>query len=123
MMAEALVWGTVAKLNYMAPIYQYYCEGMKVVTTPSIENAFAAVVDYFPHRELAIRRLLQRDDAFREMCEELSEARAALAKYGQPYDEAFDTKRAEWHDLIGRLVSEVLNVLIAYDANVRKDRS
>lgn len=87
-----------------------------------IENAYSAVVEYFPNRELAIRRLLKSDESFREICEELYDAKAALAKVTVPSDQLHAARRAEWHDIVGRLVAELLRALMAHDASFLKDR-
>lgn len=94
---------------------------MKVGSPSGNEKTYSAVVEHFPHRELAIRRLLQSDEVFREMCEELSDAKLALANYTHPQDAVLEARRNEWRELIGRLVAELMAVLIAYDAGLRRD--
>ena len=61
----------------------------------------------FPQSEFAIRQLLKRSEAFRDMCEELSEAELALANVSNLALALRETRRAEWQELVDRLVNEV----------------
>lgn len=70
-------------------------------------EAYSAALRRFPRSELAIRRLMVRSEAFRDMCEELAEAEAALSKVDQVPPVLREARRAEWPGLVDRLVGEV----------------
>ena len=61
----------------------------------------------FPQFELAVHRLMDRCEAFREMCEELAEAELALASVDMVPPALREARRAEWQELVDRLVAEV----------------
>jgi len=67
----------------------------------------AAAVRRFPHGEFAIRRLLARSEAFRDMCAELAEAELALSNVPASPRSLSLARRAEWQDLVDRLVAEI----------------
>jgi len=61
----------------------------------------------FPQFELAIRRLMDRNETFRDMCEELAEAELALSRVDAAPPPLREARRAEWQELVDRLVGEV----------------
>jgi hypothetical protein len=82
-------------------------------------EAFSAALRRFPQFELAIRRLMARSEAFCDMCEELAEAELALSKVDRVPLALREARRAEWQDLIERLVAEVGAALHDKDVVVR----
>lgn len=90
----------------------------------SKREAFSAASRRFPHFELAIRRLMDRSEAFRDMCEELAEAEVALSKVETVPLMLREARRAEWQELVDRLVGEVGAALQNKDVvvNPRPDR-
>lgn len=79
-------------------------------------GALSAALRRFPLFELAIRRLIARSEAFCDMCEELAEAELALSRIDKVAPELREARRAEWQELIDRLVGEVSAAL--YDKDV-----
>lgn len=75
------------------------------------ERALCAAQLRFPHAELAIRRLMRTSEAFRDMCEELADAEAALADAQSKPAPLREARRLEWQELIDRLVAEIAAVL------------
>lgn len=73
----------------------------------SKREAFSAAVRRFPRFELPIKRLVETDETFRDICEELAEAEFALSAVGDAPATVREVRRAEWQDLVDRLVSEV----------------
>jgi hypothetical protein len=82
-------------------------------------EAFSAAFRRFPQSELAIRRLMDRSEAFRDMCEELAEAEAALSKVDGVPLALREARKAEWQDLVDRLVGEVGTALQDKDVVVK----
>jgi hypothetical protein len=70
-------------------------------------EGFSAALRRFPQFELAIRRLMARSEAFCDMCEELAEAEVALATVNKVAPALREARRAEWQELIDRLIGEV----------------
>jgi hypothetical protein len=79
-------------------------------------EAFSAALRRYPQFELAIRRLMARSEAFCDMCEELAEAELALSRIDKVAPELREARRAEWQELIDRLVGEIGAAL--YDKDV-----
>jgi len=77
------------------------------VERTSKQRAFLAATRHLPHFELSIRRLIEIDDTFREICEELSDAEAALSECAGASVSLRATRQAEWQDLVDRLVREI----------------
>lgn len=75
------------------------------------ERAFCAAQLRFPYAELAIRRLMRSSEAFRDMCEELADAEAALADALSKPAPLREVRRLEWQELIDRLVAEIAATL------------
>jgi hypothetical protein len=71
------------------------------------QRAASAAVRRFPQFELAIHRLMDRDEIFRDMCEELAEAELALSRVDLLPPTLSEARRAEWQELVDRLVAEV----------------
>ncbi|PAP99109.1 hypothetical protein LRP31_09025 [Mesorhizobium mediterraneum] len=71
------------------------------------ESAFSAAARRFPQSEFLILRLMDRSEAFCDMCEELAEAEDALSKVYTVAVELRETMGAEWQELISRLTEEV----------------
>lgn len=70
-------------------------------------EAFLAALRRFPQFEFAIRKLMDRCEAFCEMCEELADAERALSMVDQAPPTLREARRAEWQELVDRLVGEV----------------
>jgi hypothetical protein len=77
----------------------------------------------FPQFELAIHRLMDRSVTFREMCEELAEAELALARVDTVPSTLREARRAEWQELVDRLVAEVAAALQDKDVVTRPHAS
>jgi len=75
------------------------------------EQAFSAAVRRFPQAEFAIRKLMTRSEAFCDICEELAEAEWALSKVPEVPPALREARRAEWQELVDRLVAEVAAAL------------
>ena len=74
-------------------------------------RAFCAAQLRFPRAEFAIRRLLRLSEAFRDMCEELADADAALADASSKPGTLREARKLEWQELIDRLVAEIAATL------------
>ena len=61
----------------------------------------------FPQAEFAIRNLMNRSEAFCDMCEELAEAELALSNVPATFAALCEGRRVEWQELVDRLVAEV----------------
>jgi hypothetical protein len=82
-------------------------------------EGFSAALRRFPQFELAIRRLMGRSEAFCDMCEELAEAELALSTVGKVAPALREARKAEWQELIDRLVAEVEAALLDKDVVVK----
>lgn len=82
------------------------------------QKAVAAAVRRFPHFELPVRRLIETDENFREICEELAEAELALSATASVAAPLREVRRAEWQGLVDRLALEVEGA-IRSDASAR----
>jgi hypothetical protein len=51
--------------------------------------------------------MIEADQAFRDMCEELAEAESALSRVDRLPEPMRLARTAEWQDLVGRLVREI----------------
>jgi hypothetical protein len=71
------------------------------------QQAFGAATRRFPLFELPIKRLIETDENFRDICEELAEAESALSAVDKLPAPLRETRRAEWQALVDRLVGEV----------------
>lgn len=72
------------------------------------QRAILAAVRRFPQFELAIHRLIVRSESFLEICEELADAELALSSVDKTTTTALvEARRAEWQELVDRLVGEV----------------
>jgi hypothetical protein len=78
-----------------------------------------AAVRRYPQFELAIRRLIEIDESFRDICEELGDAELALAHVGNLPVAVREARRAEWQELVDRLVGEVGAAILDWDAFAR----
>ena len=87
----------------------------------SKQEAFAAATRRFPHFALPIRRLIETDESFRDICEELADAELALAAVPNAPAALRAARLAEWQELIDRLVVE-LETAIGCDAAARGKR-
>ena len=88
----------------------------------SKQEALAAATRRFPRFALPIRRLIETDERFRDICEELADADLALAAVGSAPAALRAARQAEWQELIDRLVVE-LEAAIDADASARGRRS
>jgi hypothetical protein len=75
------------------------------------DRAFDAAARRFPQAEFTIRRLLRSSEAFREICEELAEAEAALARVPESLAALHEARQREWQELVDELVSELEKTL------------
>jgi hypothetical protein len=71
------------------------------------QAGLSAAVRRYPQFELTIRRMIVADEGFRDVCEELAEAEAALAKVCDLPAALQEARRAEWEELIDRLAGEL----------------
>ena len=67
------------------------------------------------------RKLMGRSEAFRDICEELLEAEIALSNVPGTPPELHEARRAEWEELVDRLVAEVGAALL--EAKASQNRS
>lgn len=77
----------------------------------SKQEAFSAAIRRFPHFALPIRRLIETDETFLEICEELGEAEFALSRVGEAPAASRDALRAEWQELVDRLAGEAETII------------
>ncbi|PWK66442.1 hypothetical protein [Aminobacter sp. AP02] len=77
----------------------------------SMRAALSAALRRFPSLELTIRQLIATDQNFRDMCDELAEAEAALSRVDQLPLHICAIRKAEWGDLVERLAREILAAL------------
>jgi hypothetical protein len=75
------------------------------------QEGFVAATRRFPRFELAIKRLLETDENFRDICEELAEAEVALSAIQTAPEVTRSARQAEWQELILRLAGEVETAL------------
>ena len=87
--------------------------------TTGRREAFSAALRRFPQLELAIRRLMNRSEAFADMCEELAEAEVALSRIDKVRPALREARRAEWQELVDRLVGEIGTALQDKDVAVK----
>jgi hypothetical protein len=80
------------------------------------ERALDAVAKRFPHSEFTIRRLLRSNETFRELCEELADAEAALANVPESVAALRKARESEWREMVQELVSEVEQTLRKFEA-------
>jgi hypothetical protein len=71
------------------------------------KKALEAALSRFPQFEFTIRRLMDRAQSFRDMCQDLAEAELALARIDEMPPASRDVRKAEWEALVASLVSEV----------------
>jgi hypothetical protein len=82
------------------------------------QQALAAASRRFPGFELPIRRLIETDETFLEICEGLAEAEFALSRVNETPAPLRSARRSEWQDLVDRLAGEVAAALRS-DASAR----
>jgi hypothetical protein len=70
------------------------------------DRAVLAALKRFPHSELAIHRLMNSSETFRDICDELAEAELAMSKVPRTPPELFNTRTLEWQEVVDRLVAE-----------------
>ena len=83
-----------------------------------MDQALEVVSEHFPGHELAIRRLMKINDAFREMCVDLAEAKAALGMASGASDQNQDGRSSEWSEIVDRLHGDVSAALQDYEASL-----
>jgi hypothetical protein len=74
----------------------------------------AAIARRFPQFEFAVHELMDRNESFRDICEELLEAETALSSVGKEPTDLRETRRAEWQELIDRSLAELDDELQKY---------
>lgn len=79
--------------------------------TENRQATLSSVLRRFPGREFTVRRMLETDQTFLELCEELAVAEAALTNVGQFPPAIQPERRAEWHDIVERLLKEIEDAL------------
>lgn len=67
----------------------------------------ASAIRRFPDRTERVVRMAERDEGFRDMCEELVAAEEALSRHGAIATSAGAARRAECEGWITRLVEEM----------------
>jgi hypothetical protein len=67
----------------------------------------SAAIRRYPLFELAIRRLIDADEGFRDICEELADAEVALSKVDDLPAALREARRTEWQELVDRLAGEL----------------
>jgi hypothetical protein len=70
-------------------------------------KALQAAAKWFPRSEFTIRRLLRSNEDFRELCEELADAEAALINVSEGATASREAREREWQELVQELVTEV----------------
>jgi len=75
------------------------------------DQGMLAVVKHLPQRQLAIHRLMNRSETFREICDELAEAELAMSKVPQTPPELCKARTREWQEVVDRLVAEASTAL------------
>jgi hypothetical protein len=80
------------------------------------QTALLAAIRRYPECELAIRRLIETDEPFRDICEELAEAEWALSKVDYSPDVSREARRAEWQEIVDGLAGEMKLALEHHDA-------
>ncbi|UVC08871.1 hypothetical protein IHQ71_27770 [Rhizobium sp. TH2] len=78
-------------------------------------KALQAAAKRFPRSEFTIRRLLHSNETFRELCEELADAEAALANVPESVAALQQAREREWQELVQELVSEVEQALKRFE--------
>jgi hypothetical protein len=78
---------------------------------PGREQAFSAAARRFPQAEFTIRKLMNRSEAFRDICEELAEAEWALAHIPEKPAALHQARKIEWQELVDRLTAELATAL------------
>ena len=73
----------------------------------SRQAILSSVLRRFPEREFTIRRMMEKDQTFFDLCEELAVAEDALANVDQYPPAIRSERRAEWQDLVDRLAKEL----------------
>lgn len=85
---------------------------MTAGSKPRIEGrGYRAAIRWFPQSELAIRRLINQSETFRDICEELAEAEMVLSTVSAESREVYEARKQEWQELVDRLVGEVATSL------------
>jgi hypothetical protein len=84
----------------------------------SRQTALLAAIRRYPECELAIRRLIETNEPFRDICEELAEAERALSNVADLPDLSGEARRAEWQEIVDRLAREMKLVLERHDASL-----
>jgi hypothetical protein len=70
------------------------------------DRAMLAALKRFPQSELAIHRLMNSSETFREICDELAEAELAMSKVPRTPPELCKARTLEWQEVVDRLVTE-----------------
>jgi hypothetical protein len=90
--------------------------------SPRLKKALGVVIEVFPYHELAIRRLIKINEAFREMCLDFSEAQDALGRSPQTLDQPREDYRLEWEEIVARLQADIRDALRTYEAGLPDGR-
>jgi hypothetical protein len=70
-------------------------------------HAIQAAIAHFPDRGHAIEELARTDDSFRSLCEDLTEAQAALARWERSTSPVGAARCDEYRILVSDLAAEV----------------
>ena len=76
-----------------------------------MDRGVTAAIRRFPQRSLEIRRLAIADSAFRSLCEDLSEAEDALARWSTLPLEQAAARRSEYDILVEELAAEIVSIV------------
>jgi hypothetical protein len=82
----------------------------------------SAIARRFPQFEFAVHELMDRNESFRDMSEELLEAEAALSGVDKEAPELREARRAEWRACIERSLSELEDELRKYNVTPASSR-
>jgi hypothetical protein len=73
-----------------------------------VMRIYGLVTEGFPEHELAIRRLLMKDQEFRELCGEFAEARHAQSNLQKRNGTPNPDLVADWEEIVEHLTAEIL---------------
>lgn len=82
------------------------------------DKVLGMLIEAFPYHELSIRRLIKVNEAFREVCVDFAEARAALQKSSQTVDQGGEGRRLEWEEIVERLQADISDALRTHEADL-----
>ena len=78
-----------------------------------MDHRLAAAQRRFPHRDQAIQLLAARDEEFRDLCVDFSDAEAEFLRWETSIDAKREVRRAEYAELMDYLSREIETALDA----------